>query len=606
MNVADGRAPWSAGMAAASVAAVAIFIMPGSVGEYRLSKWALAGVLVAALAVFVFGAVRRSQIGFRSLDLRLCALAAVTTAAAVIAPLESTEYAIAHVGAAMRWGLGLAFAYLTALSLAAGGRSAHRQSAMILIGAAGICALVVALQAATIYPFTHLIREDPEFRTLGTFGNPNWAAAFLLTIVPICLALRRDSASPRGSSWLLALAVLIGLAVIGTRSKGGILALTAGIAIFKILEPGIHSRVRWMTVSAVAIAAGGVLAIAAAGQLSAVSWIRGRVFLWKAALPMLAERPWTGVGLGGFPAEYPTGAARVIAGNPTAFMPLNSIEFLYNEPLQLAVEGGVPAAVLFMALVGLSIHAAFRHGDSLSRGVGSGLAALSVYSLVDAPFQIPATGMLLWFMLGWTMARFGRDSRARASVESVPPATVVFAAAAMLGIVVFGMLQGARFVAGNALWTAGTRAMSVGDHTTAVSRLTAAVRYLPENGRLRVLLGRALAAHGQTEAALSEFDAALRVQFDFDTAFFRLEMLEQLRGPSAVLREWEVLARMFPLLVSPNYHIGRIRWQDGDLDGAATAFGQILATRQDTTLAAMYQHEARAMLHRIEEARQTR
>jgi O-antigen ligase len=593
-------------MAAASVAALAVFILPGSVGEYRLAKWALAGVLLAVLTGIVFDTVRRSQIVFRSLDRRLCVLAAVTTAAAVITPLGSTEYPIAHVGATMRWGLGLAFAYLTALSLAAGGRSAQRLSAMILIGAAGICALVVALQAATVYPFTHLIREDPEFRALGTFGNPNWAAAFLLAIVPICLALRRDSASGRSRSWLLALAVLIGLAVIGTRSKGGILALTAGIAIFTILEPGIHSRVRWMTVSAAAIAAGGVLAIAAAGQLSTVSWIRGRVFLWKAALPMLAERPWTGVGLGGFPAEYPTGAARVIAGNPTAFMPLNTIEFLYNEPLQLAVEGGVPAAALFAALLGLSLHAAFRRGDNLSRGVGSGLAALSLHSLVDAPLQIPATAMLFWLMLGWIMAGHGRDSPERAHVERVPRAIVVFAAAAMLVIVAFGMLQGARFLAGSAQWTAGTRAMNVGDHATAVNRLTAAVRYLPENGRLRVLLGRALAADGQTEAALSEFDAALRMQFDFDTAFFRLEMLEQLRGPSAVLREWEALARAFPLLVSPNYHIGRIRWQKGDLDGAAEAFGRILATRQDTTLATMFQHEARAMLHRIEEARQIR
>jgi tetratricopeptide (TPR) repeat protein len=132
------------------------------------------------------------------------------------------------------------------------------------------------------------------------------------------------------------------------------------------------------------------------------------------------------------------------------------------------------------------------------------------------------------------------------------------------------------------------------------------VRYLPENGPLRVLLARALAAKGQTEAALSEFDAALGLQFNFTTVFFRLEMLEEIRGPSSVLREWEALAQTFPLLVSPNYHIGRIRWQGGDLDGAAAAFGRILVTGQDTILAAMFQHEARAMLKRIDEARQLR
>ena len=156
------------------------------------------------------------------------------------------------------------------------------------------------------------------------------------------------------------------------------------------------------------------------------------------------------------------------------------------------------------------------------------------------------------------------------------------------------------------MWTAGTQALGVGDHATAVDRLTAAVQYLPENGALRVLLARALAAKGQTEAALSELDAALRLQFDFATVFFHLELLEEIHGPSGVLHEWEALARTFPLLVSPHYHAGRIRWQDGDLDGAAAAFGRILATRQDTILAAMFKHEARAMLKRIDEARQLR
>jgi hypothetical protein len=36
------------------------------------------------------------------------------------------------------------------------------------------------------------------------------------------------------------------------------------------------------------------------------------------------------------------------------------------------------------------------------------------------------------------------------------------------------------------------------------------------------------------------------------------------------------------------------------------AFGRILTTGQDTTLAVMFQHEARAMLHRIEEAKRLR
>jgi O-antigen ligase len=598
--------PWAPILAAASVAAVAIFTLPGAAGEYRLAKWALAGALVVVLAGIRFVAHLSRPIDVALIDWRLGAVAALTTFAAIAAPLASTPYALAHAGGTLRWVLGLAFALLTALSLAAGGRSARRLSASILTGTAAVCALLVVLQAAAVYPFAHLIDVDPELRAAGTFGNPNWAAAFLLAALPSCLALRRDIASRRGSAWLLALATLIGFAVVATRSKGGILALAAGVGIFKLLEPGIRTRIRRGMVAAAAVAATGVLTIAVAGHLSAVSWIRGRLFLWTAALPMIGDRPWTGIGLGGFPAAYPLAAARIIAGDASAFMPLNTIEFLYNEPLQVAVESGLPAAALLVIFVALSIRTAFQHRDNLSRGVGSGLAALSLYSLVDAPFQIPATAMLFWFMLGWIMAGSDRDQDEERNAVRMRRARVPVAAAALLMIGAVGGLQSVRHFAGNALWTRGARAMHVGDHRQAVDHLRAAAWYLPESGHVHVLLGRALAANGQTEAALSEFDTALRLQFDFDTTFYRLEMLEQIRGPSGVLHEWEALSRTFPLLVSPNYHIGRIRWQEGDLDGAAAAFRRILATRQDTTLAAMFRHEARTMLHRIEEAGPTR
>jgi hypothetical protein len=168
-----------------------MFMLPGSVGEYRLAKWALTGALVAVLAGITLIGLRTRRIDFGALDLRLGALAALAIGAAAVAPLASTAYPIAHAGGALRLGLGLAFGCLTALSFAGADRAARRSGLLILIGVGAACALVVVLQAATIYPFSNLIFQNPELRASGTFGNPNWAAAFLLALVPICLGIRR-------------------------------------------------------------------------------------------------------------------------------------------------------------------------------------------------------------------------------------------------------------------------------------------------------------------------------------------------------------------------------------------------------------------------------
>ncbi len=52
-----------------------------------------------------------------------------------------------------------------------------------------VCALVVLLQTVGLRWLTRDVYTGLEFRAPGTFGNPNWAAAFLASLVPLALGL---------------------------------------------------------------------------------------------------------------------------------------------------------------------------------------------------------------------------------------------------------------------------------------------------------------------------------------------------------------------------------------------------------------------------------
>jgi O-antigen ligase len=112
---------------------------------------------------------------------------------------------------------------------------------------------------------------------------------------------------------------------------------------------------------------------------------RVRRELLFSSLAMMADRPWTGFGLGTWPAVYPAYARfdNGLAANHA-----------HNDWAEWAAEGGLP----FVALLAMLAFWSVRPGlDSLW---GIGVPAVMAHSLVDYPLREPALAVLLFLMLG--------------------------------------------------------------------------------------------------------------------------------------------------------------------------------------------------------------
>ena len=114
------------------------------------------------------------------------------------------------------------------------------------------------------------------------------------------------------------------------------------------------------------------------------------MFGWRAALSAIADRPLTGHG----PANW-IGAASQHSDDPFVRTFYQFLQFTHQDPLQTAVEWGIPAALALWAVLVGSIVSVFRlqRRPPLALAAACALAALLLQSQLDFPLQIPALAL---------------------------------------------------------------------------------------------------------------------------------------------------------------------------------------------------------------------
>jgi hypothetical protein len=560
---------------ALSVSLTALFVLPAHAGGFRLVKW---GALAVALAVtgillWAYGLARR-------VPRRWLAVAGFV-ASAIVLPALSGVPARAHWPTALSMLCGLALFFVTTLALD-DDDAARRMNLVVLIAAGTSCAGVVSLQAAGLRWLTSDVYTGLEFRAPGTLGNPNWAAALLAPLVPLSLGLAATAKRP----WPYhAAAAVMTLATLATLSKGGAATLAAGLLVFVLLGPGVTRRRLSQVLGAGAACTAAAFALAWRLSLfTDASWLRGRIFLWRVALLLMGERPLTGFGLDGYLAAYGRGAAALVGGDPSAFMPLSSVDFAHDDLLQLAAECGLPTAAMFVLLVVTAIASARLRGDALARAVGAAVAALFVNGLADSPLHVPSTFALFFFLLGWLSPT---AQRADAGAGR----------AALAGVILLGATQGVRFFAGDAHWTRGRDALRA--HRLAVPELEQASAFLPEHGRVASQHARALAYAGRIDAAVEALTVASGLRFDFDDEILRRDLEARSLDRDAAISLWQQFSTRFPALIAPSLRLGALHLQANDRAAAVAAYARVLANPQPTARAEAARRQARAMLRSL-------
>jgi len=133
--------------------------------------------------------------------------------------------------------------------------------------------------------------------------NPD-GLAYQLALPAVAALAFRARRAPLGW-WRLAAMVLIGLALIATGTRGGALAVGAGLVTLAAVRPRIGARVlaalALVALLLPAVLPGGALDILRARwEGSADDRLSGRLDIWRVGLAMIADRPLQGTGFGGF------------------------------------------------------------------------------------------------------------------------------------------------------------------------------------------------------------------------------------------------------------------------------------------------------------------
>lgn len=273
-----------------------------------------------------------------------------------------------------------------------------------------------------------------EGRANALFETPNTLAAVLnLALAPALVRILYGDA--RRS--LLLLAILLAAALVATLSRGGFVALAAGVCAASLIvggKPQTRDLLRALGVLATGASLGALALtlpqwlvatpVPQAGQLEGLASTLGgtltsRAELYRLALSALGGHPWLGIGYLGFHSLFEAGRSQV-----PSYASENVTYFVHNDYLQTLLELGVPGFVALLAIVALpfwlATRAAPRCADRIPLGAAlAGVGAMAVHALGDFPFYVPLCLLLFGALLGEVDRVLASEARTR-TVLSAP------------------------------------------------------------------------------------------------------------------------------------------------------------------------------------------
>jgi O-antigen ligase len=271
-----------------------------------------------------------------------------------------------------------------------------------------------------------LVAATEVTNPFGPFANHNHFAGYMELLIPIPIALIITRAVTTELRLLFGFAAIVmGLAVVLSLSRGGIISVGAGMLFLIVMSLWFrHPRGRTTTkgrlrplASQLAIVIAIVAVITAyfldradpvinrvtQGSLPAQAHERdlysSRGWVWRDTITMIRANPLLGVGLGAYETAFSIytqsdGSLRV----PQA----------HNDYLQVVADCGVIGGLIalwFIVLVFRAVKRGLRSEDPLYAGLalgsGAGIFALLVHSVFDFNLQLPSNALLFCCSPPW-------------------------------------------------------------------------------------------------------------------------------------------------------------------------------------------------------------
>jgi O-antigen ligase len=383
---------------------VCLFISPGnSIDPMNLPKLVLLSILGFLAGGFAFARTdffkdRKSRLFFMLTSLFIFQLI-------VVFVLDNRDFAFKFYGTSSRNTGTLAYIALALLMLAStvsASRRVLQRYSISLVVVGFILSLYGILQSrgADFYEFDNAYATN----VFGTFGNPNFQSAFMgitgtVALTSVCFS--RANILTR-----LGLLVFVGLALynISLSSEQGYLILLAGF-ISAVVIFLLSKKQRFLGYSALGLGAiAGLLVLVGIfnkGPIADViykSSLQARSFYWEAAVRMMIDHPFFGVGMDGFGDWYRRSRTQEIADFNVGI----TADTAHNIPLDIGSGGGIPLLLIYLALVSLaliSIIKILKRTSSFDLVFTSVAAAWFAYQ-AQSLISINQLGIGVW---GWSL-----------------------------------------------------------------------------------------------------------------------------------------------------------------------------------------------------------
>lgn len=391
----------------------------------------------------------------------------------------------------------------------------------VFCAAVFVAGLYAVAQKAGLDPFPWEDRTSDTYTNLpATFGNPNYAAhAIILALIMIACLLRSGAA---WTAWVLAPVLLFHLASTGQRA--GWIALAGAAALVAISWVFLRTSRRpvlGVTASLLIFAA---LGFAAAGSAMYMTHLRtGQIFpldlslllryqSYVSATSMLFESPLVGHGPGVYALAY--------APHWTPFeqawfaQELRVNEHVHNDLLELAIDGGIAAAGLYLTLIvlgaGFGLLMAAQGPSPAHRRLGYAFAAFFAAFAIDGLFgfnlRVPVTAALFFIVMG-LLDGLWRENRQNAA--SLPPGWSRALRAAFAVLLALATWQETRRFVSEYHFNAGEDARRAGDLDAAMRAFESAARHAGWNWRIPGHMGLVELDRQRPDVALRHFETAL-------------------------------------------------------------------------------------------------
>ncbi len=230
-----------------------------------------------------------------------------------------------------------------------------------------------------------------------------------------CVLLRPGERDARERVLVVSFTALAAVALVLSQTRMALFAAAAGFAAVALLEP----RARRWSLPALAVVAAAAFAwevlptggrtLSSLFHYDPASPHQTRWTLWDAAWRMFLDRPWTGVGPGGFHRRFTSYHAGPLDGE----LSWGSAHSLYFHQLaERGVAGAAALLVLLATLAARAVRASRTTPDARALWAAGTVCALLVLSLTETSFQNEQFSTLLLLVWAWGTAslRRGREN----------------------------------------------------------------------------------------------------------------------------------------------------------------------------------------------------